>query len=59
MIHAAFDSDWPEKVMAEIFDSDCPVVSNGVKTQVVKNATQSHIHNVDRHFALPNVVISL
>ena len=44
----------------EIFDKDCPVVSNGgKKMQVVKDCALSHIHNVDRHSASPNVVISL
>lgn len=47
------------KVRSEIFNEDCPVVLNCVKKQVVKVCVQSHIPNVDRHFASPNVVISL
>lgn len=51
------------KVKPEIFDKDCPIdsccVKKREKKQVVKNCAQSHIHNVDRHFEMPNVVISL
>ena len=50
------------EVKPKIFAKDWPVVSNGRgggEKQVVKACAQSHIHNVDRHFASPNVVISL
>lgn len=40
-----------------MFDKDCPVISNGGNKS--RQLRLSHIHNVERHFALPNVVISL
>lgn len=43
----------------EIFDKVCPVFLNWGEKQVVKDSTQSHIRNVDQHFASPSVVISL
>lgn len=59
-----YDSCWVwlnalHLVRPEIFDKDCPVVSNGGKKQVLKDCAQSHIHNVDQYFASSNVVISL